>query len=94
MACRRNALLMLSQCDNQRALSYVASVYPQIPSFDENLKLSIIDLVLKDSKSNVAARGKYIALIVSLLETSSAAVKFEAAHALVGLTNSTLAMKG
>ena len=91
--CRRNALLMLANCDAPRAVSYIASVFPQIPTFDENLKLAIIELVKRDSVSNYAAKGKYISLIVSFLESSSPAVKFEAAHALVGLTNSNMAMK-
>eukprot|EP00158_Paraphelidium_tribonemae_P007359 Partr_v1_DN28215_c0_g1_i1_m76298 putative The coatomer is a cytosolic protein complex that binds to dilysine motifs and reversibly associates with Golgi non- clathrin-coated vesicles, which further mediate biosynthetic protein transport from the ER, via the Golgi up to the trans Golgi network. Coatomer complex is required for budding from Golgi membranes, and is essential for the retrograde Golgi-to-ER transport of dilysine-tagged proteins (By similarity) len=93
MACRRNGLLMLVNCDVARAVSYVATIYPQIATFDENLKLAVIELVRKDSLLNLAAKGRYIALIVSMLESSSAAVKFEAAAVLMTLTNSSMAMK-
>jgi coatomer subunit beta len=92
-SCRRNAFVLLCNTDNARALSYLTSIYPQIPSLDEFMQLAIVDLIKKDCRVNFGAKGKYLQTIVALLSSASNAVKYEAAGALISLTSSPPAVR-
>lgn len=55
-SCKRNAFVFLANCAMPRAVEYVLQVYDQIPSFDEQLQLSIIEVIRLDSKSDSTHR--------------------------------------
>ena len=55
-SCKRNAFVFLANCAMPKAVEYVLSVYDQIPSFDEQLQLSIIEVIRLDCKSDSAHR--------------------------------------
>lgn len=91
--CKRNAFLMLCNTDNARALAYLSSVFSQIAALDELMQLAIIELIRKDCRTNLAAKGNYVRCIVSLLTAPSRAVKYEAATTLPSLTSSPMAIR-
>ena len=54
--CKRNAFVFLANCAMPKAVEYVLQVYDQIPNLDEQLQLSIIEVIRTDSKTNPAHR--------------------------------------
>ncbi|KAF9976202.1 coatomer subunit beta [Actinomortierella ambigua] len=93
MACKRNAFVMLCNCAPERAVEYLDSVMPQVPTFDELLQMAILDLIRKDCRQNSVNKGKYIRLIFELLNAPSHSVKYEAATTLIALTTNPAAVK-
>ena len=43
---------MLCNTDQARAVEYLNDVFDQVPSFDELLQLSVIELIRKDCRNN------------------------------------------
>ncbi|KXS20068.1 Coatomer, beta subunit [Gonapodya prolifera JEL478] len=91
--CRRAGFLALMNTDASKALQWLQTVWQQIPIFDENLQLAVIEFVRKDCRTPGADKGKYIQAILNLLTAQSAAVKYEAAGTLVTLTSHASAVK-
>ncbi|ORZ31405.1 adaptin N terminal region-domain-containing protein [Catenaria anguillulae PL171] len=87
MACRRNAFVMLQNCAPDLAIAYLASAASQIPKFDENVQLAIIDLVRQEARANAQERPRYLKLLHALLASPDASVKYEAASSLTSLTS-------
>lgn len=54
--CKRNAFVFLANCAMPKAVEYVLSVYDQIPSMDEQLQLSIIEVIRLDCKNDSTHR--------------------------------------
>ncbi|XP_053984632.1 coatomer subunit beta [Hylaeus volcanicus] len=93
MSCRRNAFLMLLHADQSTALSYLGSCLDQVPNFGDILQLVIVELIYKVCLANPSERGRFIRCIYSLLNSPSAAVRYEAAGTLVTLTSAPTAIK-
>ncbi|XP_026470086.1 coatomer subunit beta [Ctenocephalides felis] len=93
MSCKRNAFLMLLHADQDRALSYLASCLDQVNSFGDILQLVIVELIYKVCHNNPSERSRFIRCIYSLLNSTSAAVRYEAAGTLVTLSNAPTAIK-
>ncbi|XP_015605561.1 coatomer subunit beta [Cephus cinctus] len=93
MSCRRNAFLMLLHADQSRALSYLAACLDQVPSFGDILQLVIVELIYKVCHANPSERARFIRCIYSLLNSPSAAVRYEAAGTLVTLSSAPTAIK-
>ncbi|KAI0931475.1 hypothetical protein AcW1_001131 [Taiwanofungus camphoratus] len=91
--CKRNAFVFLANCAMPKAVEYILQVFDQIPSMDELLQMSIIEVIRLDCKNETAHRARYILLISELLNASSHAVKYEAATALTSLTQNPAAVK-
>lgn len=91
---KRNAFLMLSNCDLSRALTFLNSVFGQISSTDELFQMAVLEMIKKDCRNNSVTKGRYIQCAVQLLESPSHCVKYEAASALLKLTPSAQAVKG
>ncbi|KAG6901575.1 hypothetical protein C0995_010343 [Termitomyces sp. Mi166 len=91
--CKRNAFVFLAQCAMSKAVEYILNIYDTIPSLDESLQMSIIEVIRLDCKSDSAHKSRYIRCIFELLETSSHAVKYEAATTLTTLTQNPAAIK-
>ncbi|KAK7045761.1 coatomer subunit beta [Paramarasmius palmivorus] len=91
--CKRNAFVFLSQCALPKAVEWIASVYDSIPSMDEQLQLSIIEVIRLDCKNDSTNRARYIRCIFELLNATSHAVKYEAATTLTMLTQNPAAVK-
>ncbi|KAJ3571546.1 hypothetical protein NP233_g3685 [Leucocoprinus birnbaumii] len=91
--CKRNAFVFLAHCSMQKAVEYVLSIYDTIPSLDEALQMSIIEVIRLDCKNDSAHRARWIRCILELLNVSSHAVKYEAATTLTTLTQNPAAVK-
>ncbi|XP_039294809.1 coatomer subunit beta [Nilaparvata lugens] len=93
MSCKRNAFLMLLHADQDRALNYLASCLDQVNSFGDILQLVIVELIYKVCHANPTERSRFIRCIYNLLNSSSAAVRYEAAGTLVTLSSAPTAIK-
>lgn len=96
--CRRNAFITLVHIAPQRAIDYFLSVYEGVGALDELMQLAVIELVrtdLKDSKGEAPAqKPRYVRVVFELLNSTSSAVKYEAASILTSLTQNPAAIKG
>ncbi|RZF48550.1 hypothetical protein LSTR_LSTR011165 [Laodelphax striatellus] len=93
MSCKRNAFLMLLHADQDRALNYLASCLDQVNSFGDILQLVIVELIYKVCHANPTERSRFIRCIYNLLNSTSAAVRYEAAGTLVTLSSAPTAIK-
>uniref|UniRef100_T1PF97 Coatomer subunit beta n=1 Tax=Musca domestica TaxID=7370 RepID=T1PF97_MUSDO len=93
MSCKRNAFLMLLHADQERALNYLASCIDQVNSFGDILQLVIVELIYKVCHANPAERTRFIRCIYNLLNSSSNAVRYEAAGTLITLSSAPTAIK-
>ncbi|KAH7875122.1 adaptin N terminal region-domain-containing protein [Lentinula edodes] len=91
--CKRNAFIFLAHCDLPKAVDWVLSNHENIPTLDEGLQMSVIEVVRLDCKNDSTHRARYIRLIFELLNVSSHAVKYEAATTLTLLTQNPAAVK-
>ncbi|KAF8635297.1 hypothetical protein AX15_000475 [Amanita polypyramis BW_CC] len=91
--CKRNAFAFLAHCSMAKAVEYILSIYDTIPTLDEALQMSIIEVIRLDCKNDTAHRARYIRCIFELLNASSHAVKYEAATTLTALTQNPAAIK-
>ncbi|KRY75241.1 Coatomer subunit beta [Trichinella pseudospiralis] len=76
-SCKRNAFMMLLH----------------VTSFSDILQLIIVELICKVCHSNPSESSRFIRCIYNLLQSTSAAVRYEAASALLTLTFSPTAVK-
>lgn len=93
MSCKRNAFMMLIHADQDRALTYLSSCLEQVSSFGDILQLVIVELIYKVCLANPAERSRFLACIYALLNSSSAAVRYEAAGTLITLSTAPTAVK-
>lgn len=93
MSCKRNAFLMLQHADQERALTFLASCLDQVTSFGDILQLVIVELIYKVCHANAAERSRFIRCIYNLLQSSSNAVRYEAAGTLITLSAAPTAIK-
>lgn len=93
MSCKRNAFMMLVHVDQERALAYLDSCLDQVGAFGDILQLVIVELIYKVCHANPAERSRFIRCIYNLLNSSSPAVRYEAAGTLVTLSAAPTAIK-
>lgn len=92
-AAKKNAFMMLVQCDMERALNYLNSIAGQITTQSESFQLSALELVKRASRANPLAKSQYVATVHNLVTANSSAVQFEAANTLIALSSQPLAVK-
>ncbi|XP_020572479.1 coatomer subunit beta-1-like [Phalaenopsis equestris] len=90
---RRNAFLMLFTCAQDRAVNYLLSHVDQVQDWPEQLQMVVLDLIRKVCRSNRAEKGRYIKIIISLLNAPSIAVIYECAGTLVSLSSAPTAIR-
>uniref|UniRef100_A0A0M3I5H8 Coatomer subunit beta n=1 Tax=Ascaris lumbricoides TaxID=6252 RepID=A0A0M3I5H8_ASCLU len=92
-SCKRNAFMMLLHVDQNRALDYLSEVIDQVTSFGDILQLIIVELIYKVCHANPTERARFIRCVYNLLQSSSAAVRYEAAGTLVTLSSAPTAIR-
>jgi len=92
-SCKRNAFMMLIHADQERALSYLSSVIDQVTSFNDILQLVIVELIYKVCHANPSERARFIRCVYNLLNSTSPAVRYEAAGTLVTLSTAPTAIR-
>ncbi|KAI3794484.1 hypothetical protein L1987_37116 [Smallanthus sonchifolius] len=90
---KRNAFLMLYTCAQDRAINYLLTHVDKVSDWGEPLQMVVLDLIRKVCRTNKGEKGKYIKIIISLLNVSSAAVIFECAGTLVSLSSAPTAIR-
>ena len=92
---RRNAFLMLFQCAQDRAVSYLFSNIESVTEWGELMQMVVLDLIRKVCRTNRAEKGRYIKIIIGLLDASSTstAVSYECAGTLVSLSSAPTAIR-
>lgn len=93
MSCKRNAFMMLIHADQDRALNYLSSCIDQVTTYGDILQLVIVELIYKVCHANPSERARFIRCIYALLNSSSPAVKYEAAGTLITLSSAPSAVK-
>ncbi|CCD61981.1 Coatomer subunit beta [Caenorhabditis elegans] len=92
-SCKRNAFMMLLHVDQARALDYLSGCIDQVGSFGDILQLVIVELIYKVCHNNPNEASRFIRCVYNLLQSSSPAVRYEAAGTLVTLSNVPAAVK-
>jgi len=92
-SCKRNAFLMLFQADQERAVAFLSDNLDQVASFGDTLQLVILELIRKVVRSNPLEKSRYIRCILTLFNSTSNAVVYECASALVALSSSVTAIR-
>jgi coatomer subunit beta len=54
--CKRNAFVFLANCAMPKAVEWILQVFDQIPSMDELLQMSIIEVIRLDCKTDTSHR--------------------------------------
>jgi coatomer subunit beta len=100
ISAKRNAFLALFNCDQSRAIRYLATVIDQLSSMGESFQMVFLEVVrkvlAKGSNSNQLvsrARPFYLRAVFSLLNSSSNTVSFEAANTLLSLSSAPSAVR-
>jgi coatomer subunit beta len=93
LSSRRNAFLMLYTCAQERAVSYLLSHLESVAGWGDILQMVVLELVRKVCRTNPAEKGKYIKIIISLLNSPSPSVMYECAATLVSLSSAPTAIR-
>ena len=92
-SCKRNAFLMLFQSDQERAVAFLSDNLDQVAGYGDTLQLVILELIRKVVRANPLDKSKYIRCILTLFTSSSSAVVYECASALITLSSSVTAIR-
>jgi coatomer subunit beta len=89
---KRNAFLMLTHCEPQRAIKYALSIQEQLPSSGDIFQLAVLELVRKVCRSDPALKNRFIRIVFTLASLQATSVAYECASSLVSLTSSPVAV--
>lgn len=90
---KRNAFLMLFSCAQDHAIKYLITHVDRVSEWGESLQMVVLDLIRKVCRTNRGEKGKYIKIIISLLNAQSTAVIYECASTLVSLSSAPTAIR-
>eukprot|EP00232_Nephroselmis_pyriformis_P004938 CAMPEP_0182913626 /NCGR_PEP_ID=MMETSP0034_2-20130328/38136_1 /TAXON_ID=156128 /ORGANISM="Nephroselmis pyriformis, Strain CCMP717" /LENGTH=928 /DNA_ID=CAMNT_0025050353 /DNA_START=200 /DNA_END=2986 /DNA_ORIENTATION=- len=93
VSARRNALMMLCNCDQDRAVQYLIENLESVGTWGDILQMVVLELVRKVCRSKPAEKGKYIKIILALMSSTSTAVVYECAGTLVSLSSAPTAIR-
>ena len=93
LSTRRNAFLMLYHSDQDRAVQYLMANLESVANWGDILQTVVLDLVRKVCRTDPSQKGKYIKIILMLLQTNNTSVIYECANTLVALSNAPTAIK-
>ena len=93
VSAKRNAFVMLCNCDQDRAVRYQLSVIEQISSMGEIIQLVMLELIRKVCRQDPFQKSKYVRAVFNLQGSASNSVAFECASTLVSLSSAQTAVK-
>lgn len=93
LSTRRNAFLLLFNCAQDRAVEYLLNNLEQVASWGDILQMVVLDLVRKVCRTTPEQKGKYMKIILQLLQTNNTAVVYECAGTLVSLSSAPTAIR-
>lgn len=90
---KRDAFLMLFTCAQDRAINYLLTHVDRVSEWSELLQMVVLELIRKVCRTNRGEKGRYIKIILSLLNAPSTAVIYECAGTLVSLSSAPTAIR-
>jgi len=93
VSAKRNAFVMLCNCDQERAVQYQLSVIDQIASMGDIIQLNMLELIRKVCRQDPFQKSKYVRAVFGLQSTASNSVAFECANTLVALSSAQTAVR-
>lgn len=90
---RRNAFLMLNDCAQERAVTFLMNAMDQVPKFGDGFSLVILEMTRKVCRQDPAQKARFVRCVFQLLNSSSPAVSYEAAWTLVTLSAAPTAVR-
>ncbi|KAH7918082.1 ARM repeat-containing protein [Leucogyrophana mollusca] len=90
---KRNAFVFLAHCAMPKAVEWLISIYDQLTGLDELPQMSIAKVIRLDCKNDTTYRPRHMRCMSELLNSSSHAVKYEAAATLTTLTQNPATVK-
>ncbi|KAA6416886.1 MAG: coatomer subunit beta-1-like [Trebouxia sp. A1-2] len=93
LSTKRNAFLMLCNHAQDRAVHYLLSQIDNVAHWGDILQMAVLELIRKVCRVNPGEKGKYIKIILSLLQSTSSAVVYECAVTLVSLSQAPTAIR-
>uniref|UniRef100_A0AAV1UYQ3 Coatomer subunit beta n=1 Tax=Peronospora matthiolae TaxID=2874970 RepID=A0AAV1UYQ3_9STRA len=90
---RRNAFLMLNDCAQDRAVTFLMNAMDQVPKFGDGFSLVILETTRKVCRQDPAQKARFVRCVFQLLNSSSPAVSYEAAWTLVTLSAAPTAVR-
>lgn len=90
---RRNAFLMLFDCAQELAVTFLMNTMDQVPKFGDGFSLVILEMTRKVCRQDPAQKARFVRCIFQLLNSSSPAVSYEAAWTLVTLSSAPTAVR-
>lgn len=93
VSAKRNALVMLTHHSQERAVRYLFDHLDQLAVWGDILQMSVLELIRKVCLSNPESKGKYIKIILALLQSPSSAVVYECAVTLTKLSQAPTAIR-
>jgi coatomer subunit beta len=90
---RRNVFLMLFNCAQDRAVEVLLNNLDQVGNWGDILQMVVLELVRKVCRTSPEQKGKYMKIILQLLQTNNTAVVYECAGALVSLSSAPTAIR-
>jgi len=92
VSAKRNAFVMLCNCDQERAVQYQLSVIDSISSMGDIIQLVMLELIRKVCRQDPFQKSKYVRAVFTLQGSASNSVAFECASSLVALSNAKTAV--
>uniref|UniRef100_A0A6U2DA96 Coatomer subunit beta n=1 Tax=Hemiselmis andersenii TaxID=464988 RepID=A0A6U2DA96_HEMAN len=93
VSAKRNAFVMLCNCDQERAVQYQLSVIDQIAGMGDIIQLNMLELIRKVCRQDPYQKSKYVRAVFGLQSTASNSVAFECASTLVSLSTAQTAVR-
>eukprot|EP00976_Prorocentrum_cordatum_P000368 7297-Prorocentrum_minimum.AAC.5 len=93
LSTRRNAFLLLYTCAQDRAVEVLLNNLDQVGNWGDILQMVVLELVRKVCRTTPEQKGKYMKIILQLLQTNNTAVVYECAGALVSLSSAPTAIR-
>ncbi|DBA01692.1 TPA: hypothetical protein N0F65_010343 [Lagenidium giganteum] len=90
---RRNAFLMLFDCAQEIAVTFLMNTMDQVAKFGDGFSLVILEMTRKVCRQDPAQKSRFVRCIFQLLNSSSPAVSYEAAWTLVTLSSAPTAVR-
>ncbi|KAF8073244.1 coatomer subunit beta-1 [Scenedesmus sp. PABB004] len=93
VSAKRNALIMLTAHAQERAVKYLFDHLDQLPVWGDILQMAVLELIRKVCVGAPESKGRYIKIILALLQSPSAAVTYECAVTLTSLSQAPTAVR-
>lgn len=93
LATRRNAFMVLCNTAPDKAVQFLTSHLDEVPNWGEVMQTMTLELIRKQCRRAPESKGKYLKIILNLLNTNRTSVLFECASTLIALSSAPTAIR-